>query len=103
VERGDRRLGKSGSGMWKANAFKAVAPTCVVKDRWVSPREQVLNAPIVCQCYGPGKPSSWLSTEAYLFPHCLIGCCGREAGYGPVDQTAIELWIVSGAFLLGGS
>jgi hypothetical protein len=29
VERGDRCLGRSGSGMWKAGAFKAVAPTCV--------------------------------------------------------------------------
>jgi hypothetical protein len=29
VKRGDRRLGRSGSGMWKAGAFKAVAPACV--------------------------------------------------------------------------
>jgi hypothetical protein len=29
VERGDHRLGRSGSGMWKVNTFKVVAPACV--------------------------------------------------------------------------
>jgi hypothetical protein len=37
------------------------------------------------------------------FSHCFIDCYGREAGYGPVDQSADVLWIVSGALLLGGS
>jgi hypothetical protein len=40
----------------------------LIKDQWVGPREQVLNVLITCWCYGPGKPSNWLSTEAYLFP-----------------------------------
>jgi hypothetical protein len=34
---------------------------------------------------------------------CLIGCLGREIGYGPVDQSDGVLWIVSGAFFLGSS
>jgi hypothetical protein len=29
VERGDRRLGRSESGMWKASVFNVVAPVCV--------------------------------------------------------------------------
>jgi hypothetical protein len=29
VERRDRRLGRLESGMWKADAFKAVASACV--------------------------------------------------------------------------
>jgi hypothetical protein len=29
AERGERWLGRSGSGIWKAGAFKAVAPACV--------------------------------------------------------------------------
>jgi hypothetical protein len=29
VESEDRRLGRSGSGMWKAITFKAAAPACV--------------------------------------------------------------------------
>jgi hypothetical protein len=33
----------------------------------------------------------------------LFGCCGREAGYGPTDQMAVVLWVVSGARLLGCS
>jgi hypothetical protein len=39
--------------------------------------------------------------QSLSFPHCLIGCCGREARYGPTNQTTVELWIVSGALLLG--
>jgi hypothetical protein len=35
-----------------------------------------------------------------IFSHCLIGCCGREAGYGHTNQTAVELWIMLGALLL---
>jgi hypothetical protein len=38
--------------------------------------------------------------QKIVFSHYLIGCCGREAWYGPTDQTVIELWIVSGALLL---
>jgi hypothetical protein len=38
-----------------------------------------------------------------VFSRCLIGCCGREAGYGPAYQTVVELWIVSGVLLLGCS
>jgi hypothetical protein len=41
--------------------------------------------------------------RSLTFPHCFIDCCGREAGYGPVDWLAVVLWIVSGALLLGGS
>jgi hypothetical protein len=39
----DRRLGRSGSVMWKASTSKIVAPPMLVKDRWVGPCEQVLN------------------------------------------------------------
>jgi hypothetical protein len=39
----NRRLGRSGSVMWKVGTFKVVAPSVSVKDRWVGPREQVLN------------------------------------------------------------
>jgi hypothetical protein len=37
------------------------------------------------------------------FSPLLCGCCGREARYRPADQTAVVLWIVSGALLLGCS
>jgi hypothetical protein len=29
VKRGDRRLGRSKSGMWKVDTLKVVAPACV--------------------------------------------------------------------------
>jgi hypothetical protein len=38
-----------GSGMWKVNTFKAIAPPGSVKDRWVGFREQILNVPIACR------------------------------------------------------
>jgi hypothetical protein len=48
VKSGDCRLGRSGSDMWKAGTSKVIAPPVSVKDRWVGPREQVLNVPIAC-------------------------------------------------------
>jgi hypothetical protein len=35
------------------------------------------------------------------FLHCFIGWLGRETEYGPKDQSADVLWIVSGALFLG--
>jgi hypothetical protein len=53
--------------------------------------------------YGPSKLSSWLTTDAWLCPHCFIGWFGRETGYGPADWSTDMLWIVSGALFLGSS
>jgi hypothetical protein len=77
-----------------------------VKDRWIAPppsREQALNIPIACRIYKPVKPSSWLSIETWFFPHCFIGCYGREAGCGPADGSASMLWVGSEALLLESS
>jgi hypothetical protein len=80
VERGDRRMEKSWSGMWKADTVKAIALPVSIKDRWVGPHEQVMNVPITCWCYGPGKSSSWMSTEAYLFPTASLVVVGENLG-----------------------
>jgi hypothetical protein len=74
-----------------------------VKDRWVGPCEQVLNVPIVCRWYGFGKPSSRPSTEGWLCLYCFIDWLRRETGYGPMDQSAGVLMIVSGALFLDSS
>jgi hypothetical protein len=74
-----------------------------VKDRWVDLCEQVLNVSVACWWYGPNKPSSRPSIDAWLCLHCFIGWLGRETGYGPVDRSADALWIVSGALFLGSS
>jgi hypothetical protein len=37
------------------------------------------------------------------FSPLLFSYCGREAEYGPTNQMAVVLWIVSGALLLGCS
>jgi hypothetical protein len=67
---------------------------CQLNDQWVHPREQVLSVPIACYWYGPSKPSSLSSTDAWL---------KRETGYGPVNRSASVLWIVSGAPFLESS
>jgi hypothetical protein len=65
VESGDHWLGRSGSGMWKASTFKVVAPPVPAKDRWVDPREQVLNVPI---------------TNWYMGPVSLVACHRQKFG-----------------------
>jgi hypothetical protein len=44
----DSWLRRSGSVMWQTGTFKVVAPPVLVNDRWVGPREQVLNVLITC-------------------------------------------------------
>jgi hypothetical protein len=55
----------------------------LVKDRWVVPREQVLNVPIACRRYGPIKHNSRLSTEACLFPNASLAVMGEKLGTDP--------------------
>jgi hypothetical protein len=74
-----------------------------IKDRWVGPREQVLNVPIACRCYGSGKPSSRPPTEGWLYPHYFNDCLGRETGYGSMNRSANMLWIVLGTLFLRSS
>jgi hypothetical protein len=56
-----------------------------IKDRSVGPHEQVLNVPIACRCYRPGKPSSWSSSGAWLTPPALLAGSGEKLG--------TDLWI----------
>jgi hypothetical protein len=58
-----------------------------VKDQWIGPREQVLNVLIAYQRYGPGKPSRWLLTEAWLKPTTSLVESGGETGWGPTDRS----------------
>jgi hypothetical protein len=37
------------------------------------------------------------------FLHCFIDCYRREIGYGPVDRSAVMLWIGTGSLFLEGS
>jgi hypothetical protein len=53
MESKDHRLGRSESVMWKAGTSKVVAPPVLVKNRWVGPREQVLNVPVAYLYMGP--------------------------------------------------
>jgi hypothetical protein len=86
----------------------------LIKDRWVGPREQVLNVSIICQRYGPSKPSSMPSTEGGFTPTASmvvlrekldmdlrIGqpvCCGVS---GALFSRAVALSIVVDDFTKG--
>jgi hypothetical protein len=87
--------------MWKAGAFKAVAPPVSVKDRWVGPREQILNVPITCRCYGSGKPSSWLSIEACLFPTTSLVVMGEKLGTNPWIRHPLSCGLCRDPFFSG--
>jgi hypothetical protein len=45
--------------------------------------EQVLNVSIACRCYGPGKPSRWLSTKSCLFSTTSLAVVGEKLGTDP--------------------
>jgi hypothetical protein len=67
-----------------------------INDRGVGTCEQVLNVLIACHRYGPGKPSSWLSTEACLFPTSSLAVMGEKLG---MDQPVGVLWVGLGVLL----
>jgi hypothetical protein len=56
-----------------------------VKDRWVDPHKQVLNVPISCRWYGPGKPSSLTSTTGDFTPTASMA--------GSREKLSTYLWI----------
>jgi hypothetical protein len=49
-------LGRVVTVMWTIDTLNVVAPICVVKDRDVDTREQVLNVLITYWRYEPNKP-----------------------------------------------
>jgi hypothetical protein len=51
-----------------------------VKNRWVGPCEQVLNVPITCRRYRPGKPSSSCQQKVVFTP--TISMVGSEEKLG---------------------
>jgi hypothetical protein len=53
--------------------------------------------------YGPSKPSSMPSIEGGFTHTASMVSSRREIGYGPVDLSAVVLWGVLGALLLGTS
>jgi hypothetical protein len=60
-----------------------------VKDRWIGPCEQILNVPITCRCYEPGKPSSWLPIEGGFTPTASMAGLGEKLGMDPqISQSA---------------
>jgi hypothetical protein len=50
--------------------------------------------------YGPSKLSNPSSTDGDFSPTASMVASGRETGYGPMNQSAIVMWIVSGAVAL---
>jgi hypothetical protein len=71
-----------------------------VKDRWVSPDEQVLNVSITCWCYGPSKLMYLVINRCLAFITSSMVVLGENLGGGPTDRSAGVLTIVSGALFL---
>jgi hypothetical protein len=75
--------------MWKAGTSKVVAPAWVGLGLMGWPCEQVLNVPIACRWYGPGKPSNWLLTEGGFTPTTSMVGSGEKLGTNPwIGQLA---------------
>jgi hypothetical protein len=56
---------------------------CRLRNDGLVPCKQVLNIPIACHRYGPGKPSSQLSIKAWLFPTASMVIVGAKLGTDP--------------------
>jgi hypothetical protein len=96
-------LRRSGSVMWKIGTSKVLTPRLcrlrthglALTSKYWTYRSHVRDmSPVnlVADCQ-----------QKFVFPHCLIGCYGREAGYGPTNRSVVVLWVGLGALLLGGS
>jgi hypothetical protein len=90
-----------------------------IKDRWVGPREQVLNVLIACWWHDPSKPRSSSSTEAWRKitvslvglgeklgidlwigrPACW-GLCREPFFSGAVGSVQIYRWLAKGCYAL---
>jgi hypothetical protein len=80
VETGDRRLGRSGSGMWKAGTSKVVAPTCVGSRLMGWPPRASIERTDRILVYGSNNPISLSSTEAWLKPTASLTMRGEKLG-----------------------
>jgi hypothetical protein len=74
-----------------------------IKDRWVGPREQVLNVPITCWLYGTSKPSSLSSTEAWLKPTASLVGLGEKLSTDPQIGQLTCCGLCREPFFLGSS
>jgi hypothetical protein len=102
VESRDHWLERSGSGVWQAGTLKVVVPLVSIKDRWVGPVSKYWTYRSHIGDMGP--VTLVVGCQRKLdFSHYFIGYYGREAGYGPADQSTGVLWIMLGALLLRGS
>jgi hypothetical protein len=91
-----------------------------MKERWVGPREQVLNVPIACWWYGPSESSSLSSTKVCLKSTASLvglgeklcidlrisqlacyGLCREPLFSGPVGSVQICRWLVKGYHVWG--
>jgi hypothetical protein len=75
---------------------------CQLRTNGLSPRASTERT---CRMlvYGPNKLSSLPSTEGGFTSTASMVASGRETRYGPVDRSAVVLWIVSGALFLRNS
>jgi hypothetical protein len=101
VESGDRRLGRSESGLWKTGTSKAVVPTYVGRGPmgW-TPRASIERTNCIL-VYGPSKPSSLTSTEGGFTPIASMIGLGEKLGTDPWIRQSSCCGFCREPFLLG--
>jgi hypothetical protein len=100
VESGDNWLGRSGSGYMVNQHLQGCSPRlCRLRTIRLASASKYWTYRSHAGDMGP--VSLLVSCQHELdFSPLLFGCCGREAGYGPVDRMTVMLSIVSEAILL---
>jgi hypothetical protein len=102
MDQWNTRKGRTGRVLWLFWGFYVVAPPVSVKDWGVGTCDQVLNVPIACRWYWPGKPSSLPSIGASLKRTVSMDVLGEKLRRVP--RTTQPGWEVeSGALFLGSN
>jgi hypothetical protein len=104
LDRKWRTIGWKGRGVWcgKLAPSWLEPPPVSVKDRWIGPREQVLNVLITCWWYGSSKPSSLSLTGACLKRTASMVVLGEKLMWVPrATQSGWEVEL--GALFLRSS
>jgi hypothetical protein len=104
VESEGPSVGKVGECDVASRHLQGCSPRlCRLRTDVLPPREQVLNVPIACWCYGPSKPMQPVVKRCLDLITTSMVLLGEKLGDGPADRSTGVLGIISGALFLGSS
>jgi hypothetical protein len=112
---GGARRWKGETGGWEGRGVVCGKPTpsrlypppVSIKDRWIGPREQVLNVPIACWWYGSSTPTASmiglgekLGTNPRISHLACWGLCWEPLFSGAVESVQIYHRLMKGCHAL---